>query len=461
MGADDADRYDAVVIGAGQAGVPLAVALAKAGRRTAIIERAHVGGTCVNEGCTPTKTMVASARTAYVARRAHEYGVGTGDVSVDLNAVVDRKQTVVDAFRSGGERRLAAAGVELIREDGSFVGPNVLRVGSRTISMALSVIDVGARPSRPDIPGLADVGTLDSTSIMELRTLPRHLIVLGGGYVGVEFAQMFRRFGSQVTIIHRGKQLLRDEDPDVTDALAAILRDEGVAITLVATIVRIEARAGNAIAATVRTAGGNETIVGSHLLVATGRTPNTETLGLDAAGVARTAGGYIRVNDRLETTAPGIYATGDVNGEPAFTHISYDDYRILQSNLLHGGSASRAGRLVPYVAFTDPQLGRIGLTETEARASGRAVGIARLPMSAVARAIETGETRGMIKVVVDAATRRILGAAVLGIEGGEIMGALEIAMMGDVPYPRLRDGIFAHPTLMESLNNLFSAVETG
>jgi pyruvate/2-oxoglutarate dehydrogenase complex dihydrolipoamide dehydrogenase (E3) component len=459
----NSDRYDAIIIGTGQAGVPLAVALAQAGRRTAIIERRHAGGTCVNEGCTPTKTMIASARTAYVARRAADYGVRASVLGVDLAAVVARKSRVVDGFRSGVERRLAKAGVELIRGNASYVDERTIRVATvgdagRTITAPISVINTGGHPTRPDIVGLDDVTVFDSMSIMELTALPDHLIVIGGGYVAVEFAQMFRRFGSNVTIVQRGARLLSREDPDVSDALADALRDEGVGVILGAMPARIGPGRDAAVAVAARTMDGELVIEGSHLLVATGRTPNTATLGLDAAGVAKHMGGFVRVNERLETTTPGIYAAGDVTGAAEFTHVAYDDYRILRRNLLEGGGATTTGRLIPYTVFTDPQLGRVGLTEAEARGAGRNVRVARLPMSAVARAIESDETRGLIKVVVDAGTLRILGAAVLGLDGGEIMGAIEIAMLGDLPYTTLRDAIFAHPTLMEALNTVFSTL---
>jgi pyruvate/2-oxoglutarate dehydrogenase complex dihydrolipoamide dehydrogenase (E3) component len=320
------------------------------------------------------------------------------------------------------------------------------------------VINTGGHPARPDIPGLDEVTAFDSMSIMELTALPEHLVVIGGGYVAVEFAQMFRRFGSQVTIVQRGPRLLGREDPDVADGLAEVLRGEGVEVLLGAMPIRIEPGREAAVSVTAMTADGERMVSGSHLLLATGRDPSTATLGLDAAGVERHARGFVKVNERLQTTAPGIYAAGDVTGEPEFTHVSYDDYRILRRNLLEHGNATTTGRLIPYTVFTDPQLGRIGMSESEARGMGLNVRVARLPMTAVARAIEMDETRGFIKIVVDAGTQRILGAAILGIEGGEIMGALEIAMMGELPYPRLRDAIFAHPTLMEALNNAFASL---
>jgi pyruvate/2-oxoglutarate dehydrogenase complex dihydrolipoamide dehydrogenase (E3) component len=457
--------YDAIVLGSGQAGGPLAGALAKAGRKTALVERVHVGGTCINEGCTPTKTMVASARVAYLARRGADYGVRTGPVEVDLARVRQRKRDIVASFRKGSERRLAEAGVELIAGEGRFTGPHTLEVhlndgrGTQTLTAPLVVINTGARPSRPPLPGLDGVPTLDSTSIMELDRVPDHLLVLGGGYIGLEFGQMFRRFGARVTVAQRGERLLSREDPDVADLLAQILREDGVEVLLNADAVRAGRGPGGAVELVVRTPEGERTLAGSHLLVAAGRTPNTDRLGLAEAGVETDRRGFVTVNERLETSAPGVYAAGDVKGGPAFTHISYDDYRILRKNLLEGGHATTTGRLVPYTVFTDPQLGRVGLGEQEARAQGLAVRVARMPMSYVARALELDESRGMMKAVVDAKTDQILGFAVLGIEGGEVMAMVELAMMGRLPYTALRDGIFAHPTLAEGLNNLFANLE--
>jgi pyruvate/2-oxoglutarate dehydrogenase complex dihydrolipoamide dehydrogenase (E3) component len=447
------ERYDAVVIGAGQAGVPLAVAFAKAGRRTAIVEREHVGGTCVNVGCTPTKTLIASGRTAYLARRASDFGVRVPSVAVDMPTVRQRKQGVVDSFRTGNERRLATAGVELIRGGAVYRDPGTIAVGDRVLTTPLSVINTGGRPMRPAIPGLDSVAALDSTSVMELDTIPAHLIVIGGGYVGLEFAQLFRRLGAAVTVIQRGPELLSREDPDVASCVATILREDGITILLKTGIAGISGQDGVTVALSTGT-----TVTGSHLLVATGRVPNSDAMGLDRAGVATTTHSFVRVNDALATTAAGIYAAGDVTGAPAFTHISYDDYRILKANLIDGGHAVTTGRLVPYVVFTDPQLGRVGMSETEARAAGRDIQVAMLPMTAVARAIETSETRGFLKAVVDRPTGQVLGCAMLGVDGGELMGAMQIAMMGKLPYTALRDGIFAHPTLLESFNNLFASL---
>ena len=457
-------HYDAVVIGSGQGGTPLARALAEAGRKTALVERQHVGGTCINEGCTPTKTMVASAKTAYVDRRSADYGVHDGPVTVAMPEVRRRKQSIVDSFRESNENRIEATeGLDLIDGEASFTGPRTLAVRTNDgdafeIGADNIFINVGARPANPPIEGLDSVPALNSTSIMELDELPEHLLVLGGSYVGLEFAQMFRRFGSEVTIVQRSGQLMGREDQDVAEAVADIMREDGIEVLLNTQTTRATQDNGQ-ILLTVDTPDGERTLEGSHLLVAAGRPPNTETLDLDAAGIETDKRGFIKANERLETGVDGVYAIGDVKGGPAFTHISYDDFRIISTNLLEGGNVTTADRLVPYTMFTDPQLGRIGLSEQEARDQGRDVLVAKIPMSYVARAIEMGETRGFMKAVIDAETNRILGCAVLGIEGGEIMAMIQIAMMGDLPYTTLRDAVFAHPTLAESLNTLFSTVE--
>jgi pyruvate/2-oxoglutarate dehydrogenase complex dihydrolipoamide dehydrogenase (E3) component len=458
-------HYDAVVIGAGQGGVPLATTLAKAGRKTALVEREHVGGTCINEGCTPTKTMVASAKVAYFDRRSADYGVSNGQVKVDMVKVRQRKRDIVNSFRTGGETRLQDAGVDLIMGEASFSGPKDLEVrlndGGKTILLSAETIfiNTGARPANPPVEGLDSVPTLNSTTIMELGEIPDHLLVLGGSYVGLEFAQMFRRFGSKVTVVQRGKQLMSREDTDVAEAVAEIMRQDGIEVLLQAQAQRAEQSEDGKIRLTVRTPEGESTLEGSHLLAAAGRPPNTETLNLDAAGVETDKRGQINVNERLETNVEGVYALGDVKGGPAFTHISYDDFRIIRTNLLEGGNATITDRKVPYTVFIDPQLGRAGLSEQEAREQGLNIHVAKIPMSYVARAIEVDETRGFMKAIVDADTDQILGCAILGVEGGEIAAMLQIAMMGEVRYTTLRDTVFSHPTLSESLNTLFAAID--
>lgn len=455
-------NYDAIVIGTGQGGKPLALALANAGLKTAVIERQYVGGTCINVGCTPTKTMVASGRIAYLARRAADYGVHTGTVTVNLAEIRQRKQSVVDSFRNGSQQSLQRTkNLDLIFGQASFTGPQSVLVrmtngGMRYLTASDIFINTGGRPAVPALEGIERTPFLDSTSIMELDEAPEHLLVLGGGYIGLEFGQLFRRFGSRVTVIQRGPQLLGREDQDVADEVTKILREDGVEILLETESVRVQKNGKGQIELTVRTSQDERTLTGSHLLAAVGRVPNTDTLNLAAAGIEMDKHGFIKVNERLETTVPGIYALGDVKGGPAFTHISYDDYRVIRTNLIERGSATIKDRLIPYTVFLDPQLGRVGLTEAEAREKGTKVKVAKMPMSWVARAIETGETRGMMKVVIDGGTGQILGCAILGIEGGEIMSMIEIAMMGKVPYTMLKDGIFAHPTLAESLNNLLN-----
>jgi pyruvate/2-oxoglutarate dehydrogenase complex dihydrolipoamide dehydrogenase (E3) component len=455
------DHYQAIVVGSGQGGTPLSSALATAGWRTALIEGEHIGGTCINEGCTPTKTMVASGRVAYLARRGSDYGIHTGDIFVDMARVRERKRNIVDSFRGGSQRRLEKTpNLDLIFGEAGFTGPKSVLVrlkdgGQRALSADHVFINAGCRSAVPTLEGLNDVASLDSTSIMELDRVPEHLLVLGGGYVGLEFGQLFRRLGSLVTIVQSGAQLLAGEDSDVAEEVAAILKQDGIEILLNTKAERVR-KAGALIALGIRASNEARALEGSHLLVATGRVPNSDRLNLPAAGIATDSRGFIRVNGKLETNVEGVYALGDIKGGPAFTHISYDDFRIIRTNLLEKGSASLEGRLVPYTLFIDPQLGRVGVTEAEVRALNKRIRVAKMPMSYVARALEVDETRGFMKAIVDADTSQILGAAVLGIEGGEIMSQLQLAMMGKIPYTALRDAVFAHPTLAESLNNLFT-----
>jgi pyruvate/2-oxoglutarate dehydrogenase complex dihydrolipoamide dehydrogenase (E3) component len=453
------ESFDAIIIGSGQGGNPLADALVQAGKKTAMIERKDAGGTCINTGCTPTKTMVASARVAYLARRGADYGVDLGPVTIDMGRVRERKRAIVSSARQSREKKLEKAHVELIRGEASFIGPLKISVallggGERQLVAKQIFIDTGTHSAIPPIEGLDGVPYLDNESVMELDHVPAHLVVLGGGYIGLEFSQMFRRFGSKVTIIQSRSQLLREEDPDIAAEVLKILQQDGIEVLLNAHATRVTS-AGGVIRVQVAVGDKTLTIEGSDLLLGAGRVPNTDALKPAAGGVEIDKRGFIRANDRLETTAPGVYAIGDVKGGPQFTHISYDDYRILKANLLDGGNRTTRDRMVPYTVFMDPQLGRVGMTETEARKSGRKIRVARMPMAWVARALEMDETRGFMKAVVDAETEEILGAAVLGIEGGEIMAVFQMAMMGHLKYGVLHDAVFAHPTLAESLNNLF------
>ncbi|MBO0781890.1 MAG: mercuric reductase [Ktedonobacteraceae bacterium] len=463
-----ATSYDAIVIGTSQGGRFLPIALAKTGRRVALIERGHIGGVCVNVGCTPTKTMVASARVAYLARRSADYGIRTGPTSVDMQAIRERKQSIVEGARLGYENRLTAAqgrNLDLLRGEAHFIAPKTLEVSlkdgeKQEITAPLIFIDTGDRPEPLTIKGVENVSVLNSTTIMELDTLPEHLLIIGGGYIGLEFGQMFRRFGSQVTVIQRRPRLLVSEDEDVSDEVTKILREDGITVLTGAMPQQVERVGDGHVQLTVLTPQGEQQITGSHLLAAAGRIPNTEGLATEAAGIQLDQEGHIQVNEQLETSVPGVYALGDVKGGPAFTHISYDDFRILRTNLLEHGSASTQDRLVPYTIFIDPQLARVGMTEKEARKQGRNIRVAKLPMNAVPRALETGETRGFMKAIVDADTQQILGCAILSVEGGEIMTIIQVAMMGKLPYTALKEGIFTHPTLAEGLNALFMTLDS-
>jgi pyruvate/2-oxoglutarate dehydrogenase complex dihydrolipoamide dehydrogenase (E3) component len=457
--ASTTENLDAIIIGSGQGGNPLAEVLVAAGKKTAMIERKEAGGTCINTGCTPTKTMVASARVAYLARRGTDYGVDVGPVAVDMSRVRERKRNIVLNARHSREKRLANAHVELIRGEASFTAPGKLRValregGERRLAAPQIFINTGTQSALPTIQGLDTVPHLNNESIMEVDRVPEHLLIVGGGYIGVEFSQMFRRFGSKVTVIQAGSQLLRAEDPDVAAEVTKILREDGVEILLNARTQRAELVNG-VMTLTVMVEGKEQTVEGTDLLVATGRIPNTGALNPAAAGIATDQRGFIRANDRLETTAPGVWVIGDVKGGPQFTHISYDDYRILKANLFDGGNRTVSDRMVPYTVFIDPQLGRVGMTETEAKNSGKKIRVARMPMTYVARALEMDESRGLMKAIVDADTEEILGVTVLGIEGGEVMTVFQMAMMGHLKWSVLQAAVVAHPTLSESINNLF------
>ena len=459
------ETLDDVVVGTGQAGKPLAGELADAGRRVAIVERGRVGGTCVVRGCTPTKTMWASARVAHLTRRAGDYGVEAGPVSVDQERVRERKRQIVDAWSSAGRDGLEGHdGVELIDGHARFDAERRLTVelkdgGSRRLEAERVFLNTGARPAIPPIDGLDEVDFLDSTSVMELGETPDHLLVLGGGFIGLEFAQMYRRFGAEVTVVERADRLALPEDEDVSEALREIFEEDGIGVRTGTDVVAAEPAAEGGVRLRVDGPDGAGEVEGSHLLVATGRRPNSDDLGLEKAGIRTDDRGHIQVNERLETTADGVWALGDVTGGEPFTHTSYDDFRVIRSQLLEDGDRTRGDRITTYAVFTDPQLGRVGMTESEARESGREVRVAKLPMSRVARAQEMDETRGFMKAVVDADSGQILGGAILGVEGGEVAMALKLAMMGGLSHTEVRDAVLAHPTLAESLNNLFMTLD--
>jgi pyruvate/2-oxoglutarate dehydrogenase complex dihydrolipoamide dehydrogenase (E3) component len=461
-----ADQYDVLILGSGQAGNPLSSDFVKAAKRVALIERAEVAGTCINYGCTPTKTMVASAQRAWQAHHAPELGIELGAVRVNIEQVRARKRKIVEQFRRSNEERFASGQPELVRGEARFVAPKEIAValrsgGERRMTAETIVINTGDHPTVPKLEGLSDAPFLDNVSLMELGAVPKHLLILGGGYEAVEFGQMFRRFGSEVSLIERGKHVLSREDADISEAIEAVLREDGLTIETGAKAVRVESGQG---LVTVHLESG-KSISGSHLFVAVGRSPNTKELNLEAAGVQTDGNGYIKVDDELRTNVPGIYAVGDVKGGPAFTHVSYDDYRILRDNLIlntvSGGKGKRktSDRTTVYVVYMDPQLGRVGMTEAEARKSGRKIKVARMPVTSIARATETGETRGVLKAVVDAGTEEILGAAILAPEGGELMSMIELAMMGKLRYSVLQDAVFAHPAYAESLNTLWGHFE--
>ncbi len=452
-------KYDAIVIGSGQGGNPLCHRLADKGWKVALIERKHLGGTCINTGCTPTKTMMACAQVAHYARNGAKWGVKTGPVSVDLAQIVQRKNAVVESFRSGQQRHVdRRENLRLYRNHARFVGDRRVQVGDEVIEGERIFINTGTRPEIPSIPGLEETGFLTNAGLMEVRDLPEDLIVVGGGYVGLEFGQMFRRFGSRVTVIHRGEALLAREDEDIARELQKALESEGMRFALNAQPVRAGRKNGR-VHMTIETRQGSEEIIGSHVLIAAGRRPNTDDLGLEKAGVETDTRGFVKVNSRLETNVPGVWALGDVKGGPAFTHISYNDFQILHGNLIEGKNLNVDHRYVPYSVFTDPQLGRVGMTEKEARASGRKFKLGTYPMAWVARAIERNETAGMMKLVVDAEDDRILGTAILSTEGGELVQILGATMLAGAPYTLLKGAVYIHPTLAEGFFGLMESVK--
>ncbi|MGV8833542.1 MAG: FAD-containing oxidoreductase [Devosia sp.] len=446
------DQFDAIVIGAGQAGPFLAARLAGDGKKIALIERDHIGGTCVNDGCTPTKTLVASARAAWMARRAADFGVTVnGPVRVDMKAVMARKDEVVGAsVQSLTEWIGGIDTLDYIQGEASFVSPTQIRVGDRTISAPQIFINTGARAAVPDWPGLDTISYFTNTTIMDLDTLPDHLVIIGASYIGLEFAQIYARFGARVTVIERGDRPASREDQDISAWIRQILEADGVRF-LFNTTVESLAPAGEGVLLSLKTSEGPSAIEGSHLLIALGRKPNTEALDLAAAGVDVDKRGHIVTDEHLRTSVPGIWAMGDVNGRGAFTHTSYNEFEIVADNVIDGGNRSVAGRIPVYGLFIDPPLGRIGMSEAEVRKSGRKALIATRPMDRVSRARERGETQGMIKVLVDAQTRQVLGAAILGIGGDEVVQVLLQLMAAGTPYTTMVETVHIHPTVSELL----------
>jgi len=458
--------YDAIVIGAGQAGGPLAKKLAAAGKKTALIEKRFYGGTCVNDGCTPTKTMVASAKAAYMAAsKSAELGIPVDGFSVNMTQIKKRKDEIVLKSRNGGLRAAEKTeNLEVLLGEATFTGDKTIEVRlnngeTQTLQADLIFLNPGALPTIPDIEGLKDTEYLNSTTILDLDYVPDHLLVLGGNYVGLEFGQMFRRFGSKVTILERSARLVSHEDEDISAEMQKILEAESINIHNNTQATKFKQNTNGKITVTISANGKEQNIECSHILVAVGRTPQTAALNLQKAGIKTDDHGNIKVNDKLETSTPGIYALGDAKGGPAFTHISYNDYTIVYRNLIKNQNLTTNDRPLPYCMFTDPQLGRIGISESEAKAQNINYQLVKMPMAYVARAIETGDTRGFMKALVDPETKKILGAAILGAEGGEIMTVLQMAMEGGITYDRIKYFIFAHPLYAESLNNLFMSLE--
>lgn len=457
--------YDAIVIGSGQAGGPLAKKLALAGKRTALIEKRYVGGTCVNDGCTPTKTWVASAKAAYMASKSRELGIDIKGYQVNMKQIQKRKNEVVSLFRDGSQKGIEETkGLTLLFGEATFTGAKAIVVklndgGQIEMKADLIFINTGCSTIIPEIEGLSDIDYLTSTTILDLNKVPEHLLVIGGNYIGLEFGQMFRRFGSKVTVLERSSRIVAREDEDISVELTHILEDEKIKVLAGSQAVRFKKTGKGNIIATIKTGETQQKIKCSHVLIAVGRAPNAGKLALEKTGVKTDERGFIKVNDKLETNIEGIYALGDVKGGPAFTHISYNDFTIVYRNLVKGENLSTKGRPVPYCMFTDPQLGRVGIDETEAKRQGLKVKVAKLPMAHVARAIETGDTRGFMKAIVDVKTKKILGATILGQDGGEIMSVLQMAMEGGITYDRIRFCVFAHPLYSESLNNLFITIE--
>ena len=457
------ERFEVLILGSGFGGKLLAWHLARSGRRTAVVERRWVGGSCPNIACLPSKNEIWSARVGHLTRHAGEFGtVITGSVATDMAKVRQRKRDMVNREIELHLHNYKTSGAELIMGSGRFVAPKTLEVqlndgGTRVLAGEQVFFNLGTHAAIPPVPGLEAARPLTHIEALELDYAPSHLVVLGGGYVGLELAQAYRRFGSRVTVIETGAQLMAREDPDVVDEVHRILREEGIQFLLNAQTLNVQGRSGDGISLSVRTPSGEQKIEGSDILSAAGRVPNTAGIGLEETGVELDAHGYIRVNERLETRVPNVWAIGECAGSPQFTHVSIDDFRIIRDNLA-GANRSTRGRLVPYCMFTEPPLARVGLSEREARAQGASVRVARLPMSEVRRTATTGETEGFMKVMVGGSDDRILGFAMIGAEAGEVMAVVQTAMLADLPYPKLRDAILAHPTMAEGLGSLFSNV---
>lgn len=456
------DTYDALFLGGGKGGKSLAMFLAKRGDKVAVIERGFIGGSCINVACIPSKTLIRSAQIAEIMRRATEFGISAAKPVPSMPAVRDRKRGVVSAMIEMNRKAFEASGMEFLLGQGKFVEPRVIEAvlqdgQVRRLTATRIYLNTGSMAAMPTIPGLAEAKPLTNIEALDIDHLPEHLIVIGGGYIGLEMGQAFRRLGSKVTIVQRGPQLAPKEDPEIAAAITQHLRDEGIVVLTGAKTSAVRGVSGEQVELALEVEGQSQTLSGSHLLVATGRTPCTRDLGLEIAGVEVDAHACIKVNDKLQTTAPDIWAIGDCAGTPQFTHASYDDYRVLKTNLT-GGSRSTAGRLIPYTVFIDPELGRVGLTETEARAQGFTIKVASMPTAAIPRARTLGETKGLLKVVVDAPSNKILGFAMLGPDAGEVAGAVQTAMLVGADYTVVRDAVYAHPTLVESLNLLFEKI---
>jgi pyruvate/2-oxoglutarate dehydrogenase complex dihydrolipoamide dehydrogenase (E3) component len=457
-----AERYDALILGSGQGGKLLAWELARSGRKTACVERKWVGGSCPNIACMPSKNEVWSAKVAHLVAHAAQFGAKTSDVAIDMARIRQRKRDMVAREVAHHLDMFKRTGAELIMGNGRLVAPKTVEIrlddgATRVIAAEQVFLNLGSHAAIPNLPGLAAARPLTHVELLELDYAPAHLIVLGGGYVGLEMAQAYLRLGCRVTVIESGPQVLAREDTDVSEVMHQILGDEGIRFVFSAQTQKVEGRSGEEVRVTLRTAASEETLVGSDILVAAGRSPNTAGLGLEEAGIALDARGYVRVNERLETAAPGVWALGECAGSPQFTHISIDDFRIIRTNLA-GGARGRRDRLVPYCVFTDPPLARVGLSEREAQQQGIAVRIAKLQMSSVLRTATTGETQGFMKALVSDSDDRILGFAMIGSEAGEVMAAVEIAMLGNLPYQRLRDAVITHLTMAEGLGALFANV---